>query len=146
MKRIENSPYEFLSRVGDRTDPEKCWEWQGVKRALLYGGFYAEGKGYYAHRWMWEYAYGKIPEGLTIDHLCRNTLCVNPYHLRLATQRENILAGGTRSAFHAKKDYCDNGHYFSDRNTYRWRGSRCCRRCRADAAMRFRKRAIQSQD
>jgi hypothetical protein len=93
----------------------------------------------YAHRWVWSYIYGDIPEGRVIDHLCGNPLCVNPFHLRTTTQRENLLAGkSTVNAINAAKDRCVNGHYFSPANTYYWRGSRKCRTCHRENARRYR--------
>lgn len=67
-----------------------CWEWQANVTPAGYGMLNAGGKKFvYAHRHSWELARGPIPQGLTIDHLCRNTRCVNPDHLEPVTQAEN---------------------------------------------------------
>ncbi len=84
----------------------------------------------YAHRAAYELYVGPIPEGLTIDHLCRNTLCVNPAHLEAVTMRENILRGTGPSAQAARKTHCLRGHPFDDGNTlFRATGKRVCRAC-----------------
>lgn len=66
-----------------------CWEWPGKKSAEGYG----QGRGGYAHRLAWQALNGPIPEGLQIDHLCRNRACVRPDHMELVTRKENILRG-----------------------------------------------------
>lgn len=67
-----------------------CWNWTGGT-TKGYGSFSAVGrKKVYAHRFSWELHRGPIPDGLVIDHLCRNTRCVNPDHLEPVTQLENV--------------------------------------------------------
>jgi hypothetical protein len=83
---------KFWTRV---RKTETCWLWLGAKRGGMtkdsrYGGILYQGKYIYAHRFSYEISIGKIPNGLTIDHLCRNTLCVNPSHLEPVTIQENI--------------------------------------------------------
>ena len=117
----------FWSKV-EFTDT--CWLWQasGVR---IYGRFYVDGSGVYAHRWAYEFCLGLIPNGLGLDHLCRIRRCVNPDHLEPVTQRENILRGEGVSAISARKTECIQGHPFNEENTY-YRpdtGTRQCRRC-----------------
>ena len=79
----------FWSKV-EKTDT--CWLWTAGRcgRDRRYGKF---GVGYpraaLAHRWSYENAYGPIPAGMQVDHICRVTLCVRPDHLRLATNKQN---------------------------------------------------------
>jgi hypothetical protein len=117
-----------------------CLVWTGPIAGAGYGAFNFGGDFHYAHRWSWESVNGPIPDGMVIDHLCRRPSCVNPAHLRVVTQRENLLAGNTVNARNAAKDRCDRGHDFDEANTYWNRGRRHCRRCRADAAQRFREK------
>lgn len=70
-------------------NPDGCWIWTGAIRAG-YGEIGIKGRTYRAHRVFFELFKYKIPEGLTIDHLCNNKLCVNPDHLEAATQKHNV--------------------------------------------------------
>jgi len=70
------------------------------------------------HRIAYEFALGPIPDGLTLDHLCRNTICCNPAHLEPVTLRVNTLRGTSPIADNARKTHCKNGHPFDEANTY----------------------------
>jgi hypothetical protein len=106
---------------------DSCWEWQGPSR-MSEG--YCSTHGVYVHRLAWELWRGPIPEGLTIDHLCKNTSCANPRHLEPVTMRENTLRGDTIPARNAAKTHCDNGHEFTAENTrIDGQGKRVCRAC-----------------
>lgn len=80
----------FMSRVKKvRRRDRMCWEWQGSCNAKGYGWFWADGKNHRAHRWAYEHYVGPVPEGLQLDHLCRNTKCVRPSHLEPVTGAVN---------------------------------------------------------
>lgn len=126
-KREELAPY-LAART--RQDPSGCWSWTGQINRGGYGHIGLRRlQGQHAHRVIYELTYGPIPDGLHIDHLCRNRACVNPDHLEAVTNHENMLRGISRPAVNARKTQCKRGHPFDEANTYRHRGTRHCRTC-----------------
>ena len=109
-----------------------CMIWTGSRSPTGYGRLYVGGVDAYSHRFAYEQFVGPIPDGLVIDHLCRNRGCCNPEHLRVCTNRENTLAPGSESpaAIHAVKTHCPDGHPYDAANTYNYRGHRHCLECR----------------
>lgn len=74
--------------------PGDCWEWQGnYNKNTGYGKKTYLGKDVLAHRWVYEMLLGPIPEGLVINHRCRNKKCVNPHHLEITDQAGNCRHG-----------------------------------------------------
>ena len=70
---------------------EGCWLWKGGSKGKTgYGSFWFKGKSGTAHQASYDHWNGKVPQGLQIDHLCRNRKCVNPAHLYLGTQKDNL--------------------------------------------------------
>lgn len=123
----------FLAKVNKI--PNGCWEWTGSLTNKLYGQFYYSGKNGRAQRYSYEFYVGKIPEGLTIDHQCNNTKCVNPAHLKAMSMRDNILRSSGTAAKNAIKKFCVKGHPLVTDNLYiRHRGKnieRLCKKCRS---------------
>ena len=68
-----------------------CWEWMGARQPFGYGAFGADNRNYSTHRWQWERFNGPIPKGQMVMHTCDNPPCVNPAHLTIGTQRDNML-------------------------------------------------------
>ncbi|MFM9368081.1 HNH endonuclease signature motif containing protein [Streptomyces sp. Da 82-17] len=129
----------FLAKITEADNG--CWEWQAARLPTGYGRFYLNGKHRYAHRVAYEAVKGPIPDGLVIDHLCRNTSCANPDHLEAVTNRVNVLRGVGFFADRARQTRCIRGHRFDAANTYRARnGTRKCRTCRRAAACEYRRR------
>lgn len=120
-------------------DPETgCWQWCGGVTPEGYGMYWREGRNWHVHRAHYERVHGPIPEGLTIDHLCRNPRCCNPAHLEAVTLRENLLRGNGAAARNARKTHCIRGHPLTGDNLYvDPRGKRECRICRRRAQTRY---------
>lgn len=128
--------YENLLSRTTVTD-NGCWEWQGFRDKDGYGISSFKHRPARAHRLAWQFARGPIPDGLVIDHLCRNKACCNPDHLEPVTVRENTIRGDTILARNLAKTHCDKGHPLDGDNLYAdRRGWRGCRACRKEASQR----------
>lgn len=115
------------------TKTDDCWLWTGAKHELGYGRFRLDAKAKLtvpSHRYAYTLLVGPIPEGMVLDHLCRNPSCVNPSHLEPVTQGENVLRGESIMANNARKTHCKYGHEFTPENTYRVAGHPTYRHCR----------------
>lgn len=137
-------PAEFRRRLLSKTvippDPNGCWAWVGCT-ANKYGRLYGPRPARYilgAHRVSYEVFHGKrIPVGMCIDHLCRNTRCVNPAHLEVVTMVENVLRGNGLSATAKRRNHCAKGHEYTPENTRITRGRRYCRECCRQFARKY---------
>jgi hypothetical protein len=109
-----------------------CWNWVrgNVKN---YGRFTLNGVKVLVHHYTYQKTYGTIPDGLELDHLCRNPRCCNPAHLEAITHQENVargnvaIANGIRGRMVTE---CLNGHSYTPENTYTHRNMRSCKVCR----------------
>ena len=98
--RTSGGAYELpkrdpMQRFMESVDQQEsgCWIWTGSCMPHGYAKFFVDRKTRIAHRWIYEQMRGPIPEGMHIDHLCRVRNCVNPDHLEVVTQRENLWRG-----------------------------------------------------
>jgi hypothetical protein len=119
----------FWQKVQIPATDDGCWVWMGTKMPNGYGHFWNDGKGVGAHRFSYETLSGPIPVGLTLDHLCRNKICVRPDHLEAVSQQENTLRSPIApAAINARKTHCIHGHALTADNL-RAHKSRACREC-----------------
>jgi len=108
-----------------------CWSWRG-SQINNYGQLRIDKAPYVAHRVTWLSLVGPIPDGLQVDHLCRNRACCNPEHLEPVTRSVNLrrIPKGTQRL----KSHCIHGHEMTLDNTL-WQGRgkrrRVCKACRS---------------
>jgi hypothetical protein len=149
MGRVYTQPLlvEFWSRI-EKTPT--CWNWTGAIDRDGYGRFTVNGQFCIAHRCAYEFLKGKIPDGLPLDHLCRNRRCVNPDHLEAVSIRENTLRSPVAiTAVNSRKTHCIHGHELSGDNLYMCkekdgkRDRRNCVTCRQAASQRRYERSNQ---
>jgi hypothetical protein len=129
----------ILDKVVDRVG---CWIYTGSLNPSGYGqvnvGRRGEGR-VMTHRATYEFFRAEIPEGLFLDHLCRNRACVNPWHLEPVTPKVNSERGDMagNGEHHRSKTECVHGHPFTPENTLRTtQGHRQCRTCHNARALR----------
>jgi hypothetical protein len=127
--RKEDIVANFFSKV-NMPSLFDCWVWTGGLKPGGYGVFCVKRYPLYAHRWSYEYHNGSIPEGMVIDHICRNKRCVNPAHLRAVTQRDNL------NWHYASLTHCAKGH------TLKGGDNKRCKECEDIRVKRSRKSIV----
>lgn len=138
MILTEKDERRFWAKVA-LPDGNGCMLWLGSQNERGYGWLRVGTKLLKAHRISCALAYGPIPEGLEVDHLCRARHCVAPEHLEAVTHAENMRRG-IAGKLQAAKTHCPRGHAYDDANTYRTRDSR--RQCRACARIRAARKRV----
>jgi len=161
MYWTEGELWAMFQRPDDPTDVVKgqvvmvddldgCWTWTGAYTRYGYarrsgdeGVEMRRGKlvrvrtTRHVHRQVYELAWGPIPPGFTIDHVCFNRGCIRPSHLRTMSRAENVLRGRGVCAEHARQRVCRLGHPLAGENVLHERGpngrmQRRCRTCKND--------------
>lgn len=111
---------EIISRFMNFVNPEPntgCWLWSGAIDKSGYGVFRLEGKNKKAHRMSYHIFKEDIPEKLQVNHKCDVRCCVNPDHLWVGTQKENILDAVSKKRMAMQKvTHCPRGHELSGDN------------------------------
>ena len=129
----------FLWHV--KIDPTtKCWNWQGYLNSKGYSRFFDGKTTTSAHRFIYEYCFGEIPNGFEIDHFhCRNRACCSPLHLEAVTPEENKRR--------ARREFCRKGlHPLSGENLYiNSQNARVCRACRSESQRLYHEKKKQMQ-
>lgn len=122
---IQDPEERFWSKV-EKT--EGCWLWIGNKgHRGGYGQFHNPNGSTLAHRISYEKAHGPIPDGMVVDHLCREASCVRPDHLEVVTLQEN----SSRASRNRTSKLCSRGHDQTDPSVRRARkdGVTYCGEC-----------------
>lgn len=139
----------FWAKV-DRRGPDECWPWTAGRNRrrgdhqygtyVLWNHETLKDEPWLAHRLAYTLLVGPIPEGLVIDHLCRQTLCCNPLHMEPVTQAENVRRGDSIWAQNARKTHCVHGHPLSGENLHvdPKTGTRHCKTCSLASCRRRR--------
>lgn len=141
---MPRSPYERLmtrvERVGD------CLLYTGSTDKAGYGTVSVGHNGCLScHRVVYEHLHGPIRDGYVVRHTCDTPNCVEPTHLILGTQADNIndmIERGRERPWNRDVTHCKSHHEFTPSNTYihPTTGNRQCRTCRADAVRRYQER------
>jgi hypothetical protein len=143
----------FQSKCVEAAEPHpklgtKCLEWQSVINGgygVLRVGSKKDGSRRLrsAHLLSYEHFVGPIPDGLDVDHLCRNKRCVRPDHLEAVTHAENMRrAAEGQVSYQSLVTHCPAGHEYTPENTaiYESKGykSRYCKACRVPSSRKHR--------
>lgn len=146
MEQIETIGGRVINKAGPipshRPDLGPCWTINKVPFKNRYQYVSINKKRQLAHRAAYQLVHGEIPKGLELDHLCRNTECLNPSHLEAVTHRVNSLrAPNFIGNYHKTKTHCRNGHEYSGDNLFiNVNGGRECKICTTAAKNRWYQR------
>lgn len=128
-----------------------CVVWTGGADKRGYGRFVVDGGNMLSHRYAYQQKYGSIPDGLELDHICRNPPCVNAGHLEAVTHQVNVQRGmAGKHLPQLSRDrasritHCPKGHEYNESNaSQRSNGARQCLVCGRERNSRRCRRASQ---
>lgn len=122
------------------SNPHGCWVWTAGKDRHGYGAVRWAAKVHKVHRAYLKELGHDVPDGMDVDHLCRNPSCANPNHLEVVTHAENMRRSPIAIvSINACKTHCLNGHEFTLENTYMVpkTGARMCKACAKERRKRY---------
>ena len=141
---------EILDDAGWTVTESGCWEWNGRRNEYGYGLFNLKRRGYVnyrAHRAMYERFVGPIPDGMVIRHKCDNPPCVNPDHLEVGTDADNVQDMIKRGRhYRSGTTECTKGHDLTAPGSFRVENrvgrssERVCLRCQRERHLRWREK------
>ncbi len=130
---------ERFENYVDRIPWSGCWLWNKGVNNTGYGTTCVEGKWKLSHRLSWEFHYGDIPVGMSVLHKCDVRSCVNPLHLFLGTQSDNVRDRQEKGRIYRQPSQsCINGHSAIAENVYYTDGHRYCLLCKRESRRRLK--------
>src|SRR5215831_8862727 len=139
--------FRFWTKVDMSGGPQACWPWLAGIKSTGYGNFtIRHGVGRYAHRLAWEFANKrKIPTGKYCCHTCDNPTCVNPLHLFIGYQKDNVADSIQKGRFKPwPLTHCKNGHLYTKESVYiKPNGMRRCKACHNLRQRNYKKRKYE---
>lgn len=97
----------------EKSGRTECWLWKGAKKPTGYGNVRRNKVYTTAHRLAWELTFGRIPDGMQIQHSCDNPSCCNPHHLMLGTVVSNyvdMVKKGRDNSRHSNRKFGTSNH------------------------------------
>lgn len=125
-----------------------CWVWTGSPDRWGYGQMRHGGRKVGVHRLAYEVFVGPIPPGMVVMHLCDNPPCFKPEHLRVGTQRDNVIdmIDKGRGRSRGQSSHCRRGHPYEGNNIY-WKpdGNSQCRICKNEYSRAYYLRSVEAR-